>query len=236
MASVRMSNAVQFAVIVLLSAAQFLSDRINIERSRYREHLISFAAAISITYLLFNFLPKAYTESSGFTLFLPLITGFAFIHLLEKFFYKEYAARFSLKKVKTYHDELHFLVLFIYHFVIGAVLVGLLETDLKSGMLFLPPLMMFSTIGNWSLHHAYLQQIPYRRMLLASSTILGALFSKSSLNSPLIETMMVNFAAGILLFMVVRESIPAPKQGKPLTFVAGIVVYTLMLFLLKTHF
>ncbi len=231
-----MNRLVPFALVLSLSAVQFLSDRISIERSRYREYLISFAAAIAITYLLFNFLPKAYMESSGFTLFLPLITGFAFIHLLEKFFYREYAARFSIKKVRTYHDELHFLVLFIYHFVIGAVLIGLLETDLKSGLLFLPPLMMFSTIGNWSLHHAYLQQIPYRRLLLASSTILGALFAKSSLTSPLIETIMINFAAGVLLFIVVRESIPSPKHGKPLTFVAGIFVYTLMLFLLKTHF
>lgn len=231
-----MNQLVPFALVLSLSAVQFLSDRISIERSKYREHLISFAAAIAITYLLFNFLQKAYMESSGFTLFLPLITGFAFIHLLEKFFYRNYAARFSIKKVRTYHDELHFLVLFIYHFVIGAVLIGLLETDLKSGILFLPPLMMFSTIGNWSLHHTYLRQLPYRRLLLASSTVLGALFAKSSLTSPLIETVMVNFAAGILLFMVVRESIPSPKQGKPLTFVAGIVVYTLMLFMLKTHF
>ncbi|MBI2141844.1 hypothetical protein HYU16_05510, partial [Candidatus Woesearchaeota archaeon] len=43
---------------LLLSIAQFLSDRINIERSRYRQHLASFAAAISITYLLLSFLPE----------------------------------------------------------------------------------------------------------------------------------------------------------------------------------
>ncbi len=231
-----MSNFAPFALVFLLSLVQFLSDRINIERSRHREYLISFAAAISITYLLFSFLPKAYGESSGLALFVPLIAGFTLIHLLEKFFYGTYAARFSLKKAGTYHDELHFLVLFIYHFVIGAVLIGLLSADFKSGMLFLPPLMMFSTIGNWSLHHAYLQQIPHRRLFLASSTILGALFAKSSLNSHLIETAMVNFVAGILLFIVVRESIPSPRTGKPMLFLAGIVVYTLMLFLLKTNF
>ncbi len=231
-----MNHLVPFALVLSLSLVQFLSDRINIERSKYREHLISFAAAISITYLLFSFLPKAYGESSGLALFVPLIVGFAFIHLLEKFFYGTYTARFSLKKARTYHDELHFIVLFIYHFVIGAVLVGMLSADFKSGVLFLPPLMMFSTIGNWSLHHAYLQQIPYRRLFLASSTVFGALFAKSLLNSPLIETTMVNFAAGILLFIVVRESIPAPKKGKPLLFMAGIVFYTLMILILKTHF
>ncbi len=231
-----MNRLIPFALVLSLSLVQFLSDRINIERSKYREHLISFAAAISITYLLFSLLPKAYLGSSGLTLFVPLIAGFIFIHLLEKLFFGRYASRFSIKRVKTYHDELHFLVLFIYHFVIGAVLVSMLGTDLKSGLLFLPPLMMFSTIGNWSLHHAYLKQIPHRRLFLASSTILGALFANSSLNGTLEETLMVNFVAGILLFMVVRESIPNPKEGKPLIFLAGIIIYAIILFLLKAGF
>ncbi len=231
-----MNYAAPFALVLSLSAVQFLSDRISIERSRYREHLISFAAAISITYLLFSLLPKAYGESSGLTLFVPLIAGFAFIHLLEKFFYGAYSARFSIKKVKTYHDELHFIVLFIYHFVIGAVLMQVLEADFASGLLFLPPLMMFSTIGNWSLHHAYLQQIPYMRLFLASSTVLGALFSNSSFSSRLIEQVMVNFAAGILIFIVVRESLPNPKEGKPMLFLLGVAFYTAVMFFLERGF
>ncbi len=231
-----MNNLAPFALVLSLSLVQFLSDRINVERSRYREHVISFAAAIAITYLLFSFLPKAYGESSGLTLFVPLIAGFALIHLLEKFFYGTYAARFSIKKVKTYHDELHFIVLFIYHFVIGAVLIGVLEVDVISGLLFLPPLMMFSTIGNWSLHHAYLQQIPHRRLFLASSTVLGALFANSSFNSRLAEQIMVNFVAGILIFMVVRESLPNPKEGKPMLFLLGIVFYTAVMFFLDKSF
>ncbi len=231
-----MNYLIPFALVLSLSLIQFLSDRINIERSKYREHLISFAAAIAITYLLFSFLPKVYVESSGLTLFVPIILGFAFIHLLEKFFYSEYTARFSIKKVKTYHDELHFIVLFIYHFVIGAVLIDVLEVDITSGLLFLPPLMMFSTIGNWSLHHAYLQQIPHRRLFLASSTVLGALFANSAFNSHLVEQIMVNFAAGILIFMVVRESLPNPKKGKPMLFLLGIVFYTVILFFLKKGF
>ncbi|MBS3133383.1 hypothetical protein J4470_04675 [Candidatus Woesearchaeota archaeon] len=221
-----------FGMVLLLSAVQFFSDRINIERSTLKGHISSFAAAIAITYLLFNFLPEAYKKSEGLVLFFPLILGFALIHLLEKFFYKKYSSRFSLKKAKTYHDELHAVVLFIYHFVIGAVLIGILETNLVSGLLFMPPLLMFTTIGNWSLHHAYLQQIPHRRLLLASSTVFGALFAKSAAFSPLIGNLMVNFTAGILLFVVVRESIPQPKEGNPFLFVLGIALYGAMLFFL----
>jgi len=228
-----MPNPLPFVLVLLLSAVQFLSDRINIERSIFREHISSFAAAIAITYLLFNFLPEVYKNSEGVVLFVPLIAGFVLIHLLEKFFYRKYAARFSLKKVKTYHDELHAAILFVYHFVIGAVLIGILEADLVSGILFIPPLLLFTTIGNWSLHHTYLKQIPHLRLLLASSTVFGALFAKSAIFTPLIGVIMFNFAAGILLFIVVRESIPQPKEGKPLLFVLGIIFYAVILFLLN---
>ena len=228
-----MPSVIAFAVVFVLSLAQFFSDRINIERSKYREHIASFAAAVAITYLLFSFLPKAYQDSSGFMLFGPLIAGFALIHLLEKFYYNKFAGRYSIKRVKTYHDEIHALILFIYHFVIGAVLIGILEADLVSGLLFLPPLLLFTTIGNWSLHHTYLKRIPKIRFLLASSTILGALFAKSTLITPLIEKVMLNFAAGVLLFIIVRESLPKEKEGRPIIFVLGIIAYGVMLIILN---
>jgi len=228
-----MPNVLPFALVFILSLAQFFSGQLNIQRSRYKEYIASFAAAIAITYLLFSFLPEAYNNSSGLTLFVPLIMGFALVHLLEKFFYKKYSANYSLKKEETFHDEIHALVLFIYHFVIGAVLIGVLETDLSAGFLFLPPLLLFTTIGNWSLHHTYLQQIPYRRLLLASSTMFGALFAQSSFINPLIEKLLVNFAAGILLFIVVRESLPQKKEGKPMLFILGIILYGLLILLVN---
>src|SRR3989344_2861517 len=130
-----MPGVIPFVVVVVLAAVQFLSDSINIERSKYREELISFGAAIAVTYLLFSFLPKAYTGSSGFLLFIPLISGFMFIHLLEKLFYGKYALRYSIRAAQTFHDELHALVLFIYHFVIGAVLINIVSESFASGML-----------------------------------------------------------------------------------------------------
>jgi len=227
-----MPSIIPFSLVFLLSLAQFFSDRLNIERSVFREYISSFAAAIAITYLLFSFLPEAYNNSSGLVLFVPLISGFVLIHLMEKIFYKKFSGRYSLQKMKTFHDELHSVILFIYHFVIGVVLIGILETNLISGLLFLPPLLLFTTIGNWSLQHAYLKNIPHTRLLLASSTMLGALFAKSAFINPLIEKSMINFAAGILLFIIIRESLPKEKEGRPEMFVLGIIVYGAMLILL----
>lgn len=241
-----------FALVFSLSVVQFLSSRVNIEQSKYRQQIVSFAAAIALTYLLFSLFPKTYDHSDGMnmTLYIPLIGGFALIYLLEKSFFRKFSERFSLRNLKSFHDEIHVVVLFIYHFVIGSVLLQVLEEDLSAGLLFLPPLVMFTTIGNWSLHHKYLEQIPLRRTLLASSTILGALFSRFILSNEsfagtlerfllkyigaapdvlnfmhTLEMVLLNFVAGVFLFMVVREALPRPKEGDPLFFIAGLVFY-----------
>ena len=225
-----------FALVLSLSAVQFLSSHVNIEQSKYRQQLISFAAAIALTYLLFSLFPKVYDNSEGstMTLYAPLIGGFALIYLLEKSFFAKFSERFSLRNLKGFHDELHVAVLFIYHFVIGSVLLEVLQEDLSSGLLFLPPLVMFTTIGNWSLHHKYLEQVPFRRILLAFSTILGAVFARFVFVADVgfahtMERVLLNFVAGVFLFIVVRESLPRPKEGDPLFFIAGIVFYGILI-------
>lgn len=216
---------------LLLSIAQFLSDKINIERSRYRQHLASFAAAISITYLLLSFLPETY--AGGFTVlgYLPLVLGFVAIHLLEKFIYRRFSSsgRFSLRRIKTYHDDLHAVIIFSYHLIIGVVLMNFLKADLQKGLLFLPPLLMFTTIGNWSVHHHYVTQNRMLRLVLASATIIGAASAVVFDYKPFLYKILLSFAAGILLFVVVRESLPKEKEGKPLLFILGVMAYTALI-------
>ncbi|MBI2176415.1 hypothetical protein HYU40_03665 [Candidatus Woesearchaeota archaeon] len=214
---------------LLLGMAQFLSDRINIERSRFRQHLASFGAAIAITYLLLVLLPEAY--SSGFTVpaYVPLLLGFVAIHLLEKFVYKKFSGRYSLHKLRTYHDELHAAIIFSYHFMLGAILMDLLAGDFRAGVLFVPPLLMFTTIGNWSVHHHYVTQNHPLRLLLASSTLLGSLSTLVFAYPASLQRLFISLVGGILLFIIVRESLPKEKEGKPALFVLGVAAYTLLI-------
>ncbi len=223
---------------LLLSLAQFLSDRINIERSKYRQHIASFAAAISITYLLLGLLPETYSAYSGagafgVAAFLPVVAGFTMIHLLEKLVYRKFGHRFSLKKLKTYHDDLHAVVLVAYHFAIGLVLVNIFAASQGRGLLFLPPLLLFATIGNWSVHHHYVTQNHFLRLVLASSTTIGGASAIILPSEPVINMLLLGFVAGVLLFVVVRESLPRPKEGNPALFVLGVVLYAALMLLLQ---
>ncbi len=214
---------------VLLSVAQFMSDKVNIERSRHRQSLASFGAAIAVSYLFLVLLPEAYGRGFSAFSYAPLLFGFAAIHLLEKLIYKKFPGRCSLHRVKTYHDELHAAILLIYHFGIGAVLMSLLSGSLPSGLLFLPPLILFSTIGNWSVHHHYVTQNPLLRLFIASSTTLGALSAIFFGFGARVNQLLISFIAGVLLFVVVREALPREKEGKPWLFALGVVAYSALI-------
>lgn len=215
----------------ILSVAQFLSDKINIERSRFRQHLASFGAAIAITYLILVLLPETYGNGLTVMAHFPLLAGFVTIHLLEKFIYKRFPGKYSLHRLRTYHDELHAAIIFAYHFLIGAVLTNILATNLQAGLLFLPPLLMFTTIGNWSVHHHYVTQNHALRLVLASSTLLGSLSALAFAYPAGVQRLFISLIAGILLFIIVRESLPKENKGKPALFVLGVAAYTLLIML-----
>lgn len=211
---------------LVLSIAQFLSDKINIERSRYSHHIASFAAAVAITYLLLSFLPDVYREGFTVLAYLPLVLGFVSIYLLEKLVYKRFPKRFSLRRLETYHDELHAGIIFLYHFAIGVVLISILANDMRRGLLFLPPLLMFTTIGNWSVHHHYLTKNNLLRLVLASSTLLGAISATVFTYPSALSKFILSLVAGILLFIIVREALPNEREGSPVLFIIGVIVYT----------
>ena len=216
---------IEFGIISLLSMAQFFSDRANIEKSKFRDYLVSFASSIAIAYLLFHILPQAYNNSENLELFFPMAGGFILIYVLERFFHKKFGGKFSIKKEESYHDEFHSGILFFYHFIIGAVLIKAIQASVSDAVLFLIPLMMFTTIGNWSLHHDYLKGSYMRKILLASATVIGASFAKSPLMTDFLGRVMFNFAAGILLFIIVREALPQKNKGKTEVFVLGLIFY-----------
>ena len=128
------------------------------------------------------------------------------------------------------------MVIMTYHFAIGVVLINLLEKDFSLGLLFLPPLIMFSTIGNWSLHHTYLTQRPFLRFFLAVSTLLGAISSQVLSFSATTQALLLSFVVGFLLFVIVRESLPQRKEGKPTFFILGILGYILLIVLVRNGF
>ena len=87
---------------------------------------ISFAAGIFITFLFLEMFPLLFQQSFSFTQIslIFMLFGFSLFHIIQKYEYKHVSRKRLRKEIK----ELHSLAFFIYHFVVGIILVIALLT------------------------------------------------------------------------------------------------------------
>ena len=221
--------AIMFGIII--GAIHFFSDKI-IEIGKYRTKLLSFAAGISLTYLLLFLLPELYegVQQLQKLLFLFVLFGAVLFHLVEKYIYQHE------KKTRIIQDlsAVHALSFFIYHFILGVVLVNLLNKNLILGSLFFIPIVTYTAVGQVSLKeiHAKVTEKQLVKIFLAESTLIGIIEAVIFQIPPKIFYALLGFVAGAMLYHVMRESVPNEREGNALFFLAGAVFYTIIILII----
>ncbi|MBT3582464.1 hypothetical protein HN924_01575 [Candidatus Woesearchaeota archaeon] len=226
-------STAQVAIIFGLLAAvvHYFSDRIR-EYKKYHKELLSFAAGISLTYLLLFLLPELYegVQELQKLLFLFVLFGAVMFHIVEKYIYQH------KKKKKIIEDlsAVHAVSFFTYHFVIGVVIVNLLNRDALLGALFFIPIMTYTAIGQVSLKeiHAKVTEKKLVKLFLASSTLIGIIEAVFIQIHTKVFYALLGFVAGAMLYHVMRESIPSEKEGNALFFLIGAIFYTIIILLM----
>ena len=214
---------------VVLAVVHYFSDRIHPENPAFRHKIVSFVAGISITYIFLLLLPEVYRgiESLHQLLFLFILAGFASFHLIEKHIYQH-------RKKDKLHEELrvaHSSMFFVYHFVIGILLVELLNINLVEGFLFFIPILFHAAVSSASLKgiHISIRERILLKSVLSCSTLFGVLLAYFVLTPSNVLHALLGFIVGSLLYIVIRDSIPKETVGKARFFVLGVVVYTLII-------
>ena len=150
--------------------------------------------------------------------------------MIEKYLYQHEEKERLIEELK----EAHSLVFFVYHFVVGMVLVNITLRNITEGILLFIPLLFHLSITNVSLreiHHSLIER-KFARFFLCLSTILGILFASFIQISAMLYFTLFAFIGGAILYIVVREEIPEEKRGKPGYFILGTFLYTLLIILL----
>ena len=72
------------------------------------------------------------------------------------------------------------------------------------------------------------------KISVAISTLSGVLFATFIYTNmdPLIHFILLGFIIGALFFTITRHSIPLGKEGKPLFFIIGVIIYSILLYTL----
>jgi len=159
-------------------------------------------------------------------LFLTILFGFGIFHLIEKYIRQN----FTGPALRKEHRLIHSSTSFVYFFVVGFLLVKLAESDsgLSSVLLFVP-IMLHIVIDSLPRRHTKKHHL---RALSASSPFLGAITASFININTIGNVILLGVVGGALLYTVVRESLPRDREGKPLYFVTGLLLFTVLILLL----
>jgi len=213
--------AILFAVII--GIVQFFSENIVEISGKYYTQVISFSAGISITYVFLDLFPQFSTGvvQKNELLFLTVLFGFIFVHLIEKYAYQHSTD----ETVDRQLEHINQFISVFYHMVLGIVIFDFVEESLIDALLLIVPILIFTGVSTLPVRsHSSLLV----RFFVSLSTFVGVLVAW--LLGDFIQTDtqigLVGFVVGGLLFSVIRHSIPQGKKGKPLFFIIGVAVYT----------
>ena len=217
-----------YILALILSAVDFFTEGLFSKASPNKMKFISFSAGVSISYIFLVLLPEIYSGSMAISkaLFLSVLFGFGLFHIVEKYIRQN----FTGPALRKEHRLVHSSTSFIYFFVVGFLLVKLAETDgsLASILLF-TPIMLHIIIDSLPRRHT---KKHYLRALSASSPFLGAVTASFIDIGQIGNVTLLGVVGGALLYTVVRESLPREIEGRPLYFVTGLLLFTVLILLL----
>jgi len=172
---------------------------------------------------------------SSKTIFVFPLAGFAGIHLAEKHLAKE---GLEHEKVREEFKELHSGFLFLYHGSIGFLLTSIFTETFLSGLLFYMPILLHTTVSSLSfseLHEEATQRLPIK-ILISISPIIGSLFYFSQILTSQMFGILFGIVSGMFMYVVIRDSIPRGRLGKPFSFAIGMTLYIVLICLTKIGF
>ncbi|MAE42882.1 hypothetical protein CMO93_03860 [Candidatus Woesearchaeota archaeon] len=216
-----------YVLALILSVVDFFTEGLFSKGSLSKMKFISFAAGVSIAYIFLVLLPEIYSGAITINrlIFLAVLFGFAIFHIIEKYIRQNFTGQ-ALRKE---HRFVHSATSFIYFLIVGFLLVKVTGTNILNGTLLFIPIML----------HIVIDSLPRRatkkhhlRALHASSAFLGAVSATFIEVGNTGNMILLGIVGGALLYTVIRESLPKDREGKPLYFITGLLLFTVIILLL----
>ena len=207
---------------IIVGITYYLSNRYEMKHKRNIPKIISFSAGVSITYVLLELFP-VFTEEAltiNKLIFISVLIGFITHHLVEKEIYK-HNHRHELIRMLSIEES---VFSFIYHFIIGMVLITFVNRGIIAGILYFIPMITFTLVTNLPAHFS-----KDRALIVSFSSLLGVM--TATIFPPLrwFEFSLIGLVIGMLLYTVIRHHIPFGRKGKIGYFTLGFIIYSLLI-------
>lgn len=218
-----------------MAAVHFLGEEFEGLISGYREQIVSFSSGASITYIFVQLMPEFHRialESSELIFAAPLI-GFSSIHLLEK-----YIAKSGMKQeeMKQDYGEIHSVFLFLYNGAIGYLIASLLAESAVTGLLFFLPIIMHVAVSSFSvteLHETFFNR-KIIKLAITVAPLIGVVLHNIGAVADHHFNIVFGTVIGMFFYVVIRDSIPRKDKGRPLEYIAGMIIYLMTILVVNT--
>lgn len=218
---------------VVIGAAHFIGDHFRISSLEGRKELASLTGGIAVAYLLLHLFPLLYEGVPVLNrgIFLFALGGFVLFHLVEKYVYKKYPP----KQLPQELDLAHSYAMAGYYFVVGFILVNLAALGTSEIFLFITPVALYSVLSSFSSHaiHGAEYHDPKSitaNTLIAAMPLAGAVAASVIEISPIVFYSLFSFVAGVMMYIFVRDTIPADSEGNAKFFLLGALAYALLIY------
>ena len=224
-----MAIAILFSLV--LGAVHFWNEKIFFKKRTLEIGVRSFIAGISVAYIFLYLLPDLYRGVTYLNqwIFVFILLGFSLVHFLEKYFYQHEKGEELLFRFK----EVHYIIFLLYYFLLGAILVNLLELSIWKGLLFYLPILFYAAVSRISFAevHIHIRARKNLRLLLSLSALFGVLASAFILGQALLYNILLAFVIGAFLYIAIKDFIPKEAKGRPEYFLLGSGLYTAFIIL-----
>ena len=137
-----------------------------------------------------------------------------------------------------------FITDYVYHFLVGIILIGLLRIELIGGILFFLYAFFRTVVTKRSEAHLIFTDLEiYEEQKFEVKPIIKYISCGSALTGILIGLLIIlflpvnlellfifySFISGVILYVIVREVIPEKEKGNPLKFLIGLVGFALII-------
>jgi len=141
-----------------------------------------------------------------------------------------------------------FITDYIYHFLVGIILIGLLRIELITGILFFMYAFFRTVITKRSEAHLIFTDLeiyeeikydenPIVKYILGVSALTGIIIGLiiNSFFPVNLELLFIfySFISGVILYVIVREVIPEKEKGDPLKFLIGLVGFAVVIIVIN---
>ena len=211
---------------VIICVVFYYSKKWTIHHESWKKKIFSFSAGVSITYVLLELFPT-FTESAlaiHKIIFISIPVGFIIHHIIEKEIYKHNNKR-ELVKMLTLEEH---VFSFVYHFIIGIILVVFAKGSATEAILFSIPMVSYTFLSNLPGNP---HPLKIKALFLSSATLLGTLLALFWEMPQWLNFSLIGLAIGVLLFTVIRHHIPFGKKGRIGYFTIGFLIYSALIIL-----